>query len=400
MKRIEAKLKIRAGGVIAEGKTKRVLEVIGKPELVILRAKDDITAGNGAKRASWPGKAIQANETTCNVFGLLKACGIPLAFIKKISDTELLSLRGEMLQYEVVVRRIAKGSILKREPSLADGQILNNLRVEFFLKTTGGLCQGIPLSEKLPVDDPIIVFKNGKAYLFRPDMPIGGQEPLRILDEFPLCDDPDKIKDISKIALQVFLILEKAWQLAGYDLADMKMEFCIGPDGQLLLADVIDNDSWRVLTKNGDNIDKQKFRDGEDIKVVARLYQLVAEITRQFAIPRQRIIIWLRAPIAEDSKVIEEFSRFANCFDLVILGDCSILGQHLQKKITEYPETVIVVIGGNEDGAARLERRMCLPVFFSERSSDFVATLDTLRILAMRNPCLYSMISLSNQRCE
>ena len=94
-----------------------------------------------------------------------------------------------------------------------------------------------------------------------------------------------------RIARDTFLVLEKAWQLEGGTLVDLKVEFGTDAKGKLLLADVIDNDSWRVL-ENGAYIDKQVYRDGGALDDVAAKYRRVAEITGRFQVPNQRIILW------------------------------------------------------------------------------------------------------------
>ena len=105
---------------------------------------------------------------------------------------------------------------------------------------------------------------------------------------------PDEAKlfpEMRRIARQAFLVLEKAWQLEGGTLVDFKVEFGFDTKGRLLLADVIDNDSWRVLD-NGAYIDKQVYRDGGALDDVAATYRRVAEITGSFRVPQQRIILW------------------------------------------------------------------------------------------------------------
>ena len=64
-----------------------------------------------------------------------------------------------------------------------------------------------------------------------------------------------------------FEILEKAWKKFDVDLIDMKIEVGINQNKEIVIADVIDNDSWRIWP-NGDpkkQLDKQPFRDSEKI---------------------------------------------------------------------------------------------------------------------------------------
>ena len=81
-----------------------------------------------------------------------------------------------------------------------------------------------------------------------------------------------------------FELLEKAWKKFNVQLIDMKIEIGKTTDGELVIADVIDNDSWRIWP-NGDpkqQLDKQSFRDGEELTEIQEKYAVVSEYTRQF----------------------------------------------------------------------------------------------------------------------
>ena len=280
------------GALVAEGKTKRIHKLAGSTDLVTLVAKDDITAGDGAKHDVIPEKGRLANRTTCNVFRLLKACGIPVAFEEQDSDTSFIAPGCTMLPYEVVTRREAHGSYLKRHPHIAKGQLFPQLLVEFYLKTKDKDWKGKPLV----ADDPLMDFSDGAAQirLLNPAKPVVGQEPFLVLPASDVLTSNDEWKifpEMRRIARQTFLVLEKAWQLQGGTLVDLKVEFGYDSKGRLLLADVIDNDSWRVI-EDGSYIDKQVYRDGGALDDVAAKYRRVAEITDRFQLPRQRIILW------------------------------------------------------------------------------------------------------------
>ena len=88
----------------------------------------------------------------------------------------------------------------------------------------------------------------------------------------------------------------------GGTLVDLKVEFGYDTKGRLLLADVIDNDSWRVI-EDGSYIDKQVYRDGGALDDVAAKYRRVAEITDRFQLPRQRIILWRGSEYRQDRPV-------------------------------------------------------------------------------------------------
>jgi phosphoribosylaminoimidazole-succinocarboxamide synthase len=64
----------------------------------------------------------------------------------------------------------------------------------------------------------------------------------------------------------------------------MKIEVGINQNKEIVIADVIDNDSWRIWS-NGDpkkQLDKQSFRDGEKLTDVQRKYTIVTEYTKKF----------------------------------------------------------------------------------------------------------------------
>jgi phosphoribosylaminoimidazole carboxylase/phosphoribosylaminoimidazole-succinocarboxamide synthase len=293
------------GALVAEGKTKKIHQVLGSPDLVTLISKDDITAGDGAKHDVIPDKGRLANQTTCNVFRLLKACGLPVAFEEQDSATSFVAPKCSMLPYEVVVRREAHGSYLKRNPHFAKGQLFPRLIVELFLKSKDKNWKG----KSLVCDDPLLLYAKeaSQIRLFNPAKPMQGQQPFLILSESEVFGHDEEWKilpEMRRIAGSAFLVLEKAWQLEGGALVDLKVEFGFDGKGRLLLADVIDNDSWRVI-ESGSYIDKQVYRDGGALDEVAAKYRYVAEVTNRFRLPRQRIILW-RGSELDDTDAFSE----------------------------------------------------------------------------------------------
>ena len=98
--------------------------------------------------------------------------------------------------------------------------------------------------------------------------------------------DPVTLEYIRKsLMIPCFEILEKAWKKFNVDLIDMKIEIGIEEKNkELVIADVIDNDSWRIWP-NGDpkqQLDKQSFRDGEALTEVQKKYRTVTRYTEKF----------------------------------------------------------------------------------------------------------------------
>ncbi len=408
------------GALVAEGKTKKIHLVKGSSDRVTVVAKDDITAGDGAKHDIIPDKGRLATATTCNVFRLLKACGLPVAFTEQDSAISFSAPKCDMLPYEVVVRREAHGSYLKRNPHLAKGQLFPRALVEFYLKTKDKNWKGKPLV----ADDPFMQFSDDGAQikLFNPAKPLQGQEPFLVLaasEVFSRKDEAKLLPDMARIARHAFLVLEKAWQLEGGTLVDLKVEFGFDAKGTLLLADVIDNDSWRVI-ESGAYIDKQVYRDGGALDDVAAKYRHVADVTGHFHVPRQRIILWR----GSDKDKTEPFSlALGDLADLMTVVTCSVHKEPvaaagiLHRMAQEIPDTVVIAYIGRSNGAGpTLSAMSTVPVitvpasikefpddlWSSLRAPSAVpvmtvlepsnAVLAALQILSGRNPRLYAKI--------
>src|SRR6202045_2659028 len=122
------------GPLLAEGKTKQIYAYPGDDTLAFMVNKDQITAGDGARRNELAGKSRWSTITTANVFHLLNDEDISTHFVEQINDTTLLVRRCRMLPVEQVMRRIATGSYLKRHPEVNEGTRFDPVLVETFLK--------------------------------------------------------------------------------------------------------------------------------------------------------------------------------------------------------------------------------------------------------------------------
>src|SRR3954453_976343 len=78
------------GPRLAEGKTKIMYAHATDPALAIMVHKDDITAGDGARRNVLPGKSALSGRTTANVFRLLQEAGIPTHFVAAPADEQMV----------------------------------------------------------------------------------------------------------------------------------------------------------------------------------------------------------------------------------------------------------------------------------------------------------------------
>ena len=212
---------------------------------------------------------------------------------------------------------------------------------------------------------------------------------------------------------------EKAWQLEGGTLVDLKVELGFDSKGRLLLADVIDNDSWRVI-ENGAYIDKQVYRDGGALDDVAAKYRRVADVTSRFRLPHQRIILWR----GSEKDGTEAFSQaLGDLHDLMTVVTCSVHKEPvtaagiLQRMTQEVPDSVVIAHIGRSNGAGpTLAAMSTIPVitvpasvkefpddvWSSLRAPSSVpvmtvlepanAVLAALQILSARNPRLYAHV--------
>ncbi len=227
--------------------------------LVYMVSKNQITAGDGARRNELAGKSRWSTITTANVFRLLNDEEIATHFVEQINDDTLLVKRCKMLPVEQVMRRIATGSYLKRNPEVSEGTRFEPVLVETFLK-----------------DDA------------RHDPQIWAEDIIKM----NLATMPE-IEWMADQGRRVFETLERAWAMLDVTLVDLKIEFGRDSRGDLLVADVIDNDSWRLWPGGDKNrmLDKQVYRNlqqvtEQDLQGIADRYALVADLTGKLRLTR------------------------------------------------------------------------------------------------------------------
>ncbi len=234
------------------GKTKNVWDSmrIGHGRTVALESKDTITAGDGARRDVMPGKAALATATTQNFFYYLKRHGIDNHFKAPVNETHFAAKYLKMIPVEVVVRRVADGSYLKRNPTVERGKVFRDPVVEFFYKDN-------------TLHDPFMVGdgRQGSSWeLYDPSRPVDGR-PLGSLRKKYQTIVNSNARKMREQAEETFCVLEEGMGQFGVGLRDMKVEFGIYEGEELMLGDVIDNDSIRLSVPGMDDPSKQRYRD-------------------------------------------------------------------------------------------------------------------------------------------
>lgn len=215
------------GGMVYEGKAKKIFSIIGHPELVWVEYKDDLTAFNAQKKGSFPGKGKINALITQLIFNELNKQKISTHLISAPTEHELICLKVKIIPLEVVVRNRLAGSTAKKF-GIEEGASLEAPLVEFYLKDDH-------LGDPFVSDDQALMLK---AVERRQDL-----------------------NDLRELALKINVVLKKIFESAGLELIDFKLEFGKSSDGKILLADEISPDTcrlWDLATK--EKMDKDRFR--------------------------------------------------------------------------------------------------------------------------------------------
>ncbi|WP_164670446.1 phosphoribosylaminoimidazolesuccinocarboxamide synthase [Virgibacillus doumboii] len=214
--------------LLYEGKAKRVYEAANKPGQLVLSYKNDATAFNGEKKASFTGKGRLNNEISSRIFPLLHANGVESHFIEKLNETEQLVYQTEIIPLEVVVRNLATGSITRR----------------------------LGIKEKTPFNPPMIelFYKNDDLG----DPLINDQHALFLSDV-----NEAELAEIKEKALAVNEQLKRIFDDVNVTLVDFKLEFGRLENGSIVLSDEISPDTCRLWdSATQEKLDKDVFRQG------------------------------------------------------------------------------------------------------------------------------------------
>ncbi|XP_052795411.1 multifunctional protein ADE2-like [Mya arenaria] len=265
------------GDKVVEGKTKIVYRLADNPDKVLLHSKDRITAGDGERAHDLKGKAEISTTTASAIFEMLNNAGIKSHFIKRSGQTCMVCNYCDMVPLEFVTRRIATGSFLKRNPGVKEGYRFCPPKQEIFFKDDAN-------------HDPQWSYEQ----CVEAKLEFGG----RLIGR-------DEIDIMCKSTVTVFEVLEKAWASLDCSLIDMKIEFGVNPKtGEILLADIIDSDSWRLWPAGDRRLmkDKQVYRElrevtSEALDTVKRNFEWVADRVGQLSPkPSGRAVVFMGSP--------------------------------------------------------------------------------------------------------
>jgi phosphoribosylaminoimidazole-succinocarboxamide synthase len=365
---------VNKGIEIARGKTKVLYENPGQPHQLVVAQTDQISSGDGARRNQIVGKGRLAAQTTARVFRLLNLCGLPTHYLNGGEDddnNEMVVRRCNMIPLEVVTRGVAAGSFAKRNPGLQRGTLLVPRAIEFFLKDDAA-------------HDPLIT----------PD-----QIVARTIAA------PQEVGVMTELARLTFDILSHAWRKRDVLLVDLKIEFgrLAGGEnqGQLVIADVIDNDSWRIWPQGREELmlDKQMYRnlstvDEAALENVKRAYERVADFVGAFPVMRPGMV----AVIADSPAQVERVNEIVATLGQLGLPTVRHVAspsatpgyvlQVIQQLEASFARLIVVAVGENDLLRSMLDSTSSAPVFDGGTEAQQL-TMQCAKLFGLEDTVLY-----------
>ncbi len=372
---------------IARGKTKVLYEFDGQPDHLVVAQTDAISAGDGARRHEIAGKGRLAAQTTARVFRLLNLCGLPTHYVNGGEDddnNEMLVRRCNMIPLELVVRGVAAGSFVKRNPTLPRGSLMVPRIVEFFFKDDAN-------------HDPLI----------SPDQIVAKNLAT-----------PLEVGAMTEMARLAFEILAPAWRKRDVLVVDLKIEFgrLIGGEnkGQLAIADVIDNDSWRIWPQGREDmmLDKQMYRnletvDDAGLARVKHAYEQVADLVGTFPVMRPG----MAAVIADAPERVDAANAVAAALGQLGLPTIRHVAspaktpgyvlQLVQQLEATFARLFFVAVAGDESLRSMLDAASSSPVF-DARGNPFDVALQCAKMLGVEDTVVFgrTLLMQANARAS
>ena len=219
--------------LINNGKVKSVYTTDDE-NAVIIEFRDDMTAGDGARKEVMNKKGSYNALISTKLFKVLEENGIKTQFIDLPETNVMVAKKLEMIPIEVIVRNIATGSLIRKYP-IADGTKL----------------------------DPPIVQMDFKADEFHD--PMLNDSIIKALG----LATQEEIDELTEKAIKNKEVLSEFLLEAGIILVDFKVEFGKDKNGEIILGDEISPDGCRLWdSETLDMLDKELFRKGKDNEVM------------------------------------------------------------------------------------------------------------------------------------
>ena len=231
--------------LIYEGKAKKVFSHDDEDK-VIIQFKDDATAFNALKKATFEGKGKLNCLISARIFELLLKNNIPTHFIELKNQNTMIAQKINIIPLEFVLRNIAYGSLCK-QTTIKSGTVLEKPLIDIYLKND-------------ELNDPLIT-----------------KERIKLMNLISL-KDLDLILDST---LKINGILKSFFKNIQLQLVDFKLEFGYDFKNNVLLGDEISPDNCRLWDLNQKNdtivsLDKDRFRND-----LGGLIEAYSEINRR-----------------------------------------------------------------------------------------------------------------------
>jgi len=229
--------------LINSGKVKSVFTT-DKEDEVIIEFRDDMTAGDGARKEVMDKKGAYNAIISAKIFKVLEENGVETQFIDLPEPNVMLAKKLEMIPIEVIVRNIA----------------------------TGSLVRNYPIEDGTKLDPPLVQmdFKDDEYH-----DPMLNDSLIRVLG----IATQEEVDILTQKALKINEVLSKFFADAGIILVDFKVEFGKDVDGNILLGDEISPDGCRLWdSETLDMLDKELFREGKDNEVMAAYVEVYNRI--------------------------------------------------------------------------------------------------------------------------
>lgn len=234
-------MNLEKGNLLYRGKAKDIYQT-SQQEQVIVKFRDDITAGDGEKKETMGLKGYYNSLISAKLFTILENALIKTQYIDLPEPGYMLSHKLEMIPLEVITRNIAAGSLLRRFP-FQEGQTFNPPIIQ-------------------------IDFKNDEYH-----------DPM-LNDDIILAlglATSDELEIIREITIKINDVLKNFLENKGLLFPDFKIEFGRDCDDNIVLGDEISPDTCRFWDRETkDILDKDLFRKGESGVIEA--YQKVANM--------------------------------------------------------------------------------------------------------------------------
>lgn len=240
--------------LLYKGKAKDVYAT-DNDENVLIKFRDDITAGDGAKKDNLDLKGFYNSIISSKIFEILEENGIKTQYIELLDDNYMLSKKLEMIPIEVIARNIAAGSLIKRFP-FEKNQKFNPALIQFDYKSD-------------EFHDPML----------NEDIAIA----LGLANQ-------DEINHIKEITLKLNDVLVDFFKEKGLLLVDFKVEYGRDSKGNIVLGDEFSPDSCRLWDiETLESFDKDLFREGKE-DVIGAYKKIAILITSEEDKKRFKII--------------------------------------------------------------------------------------------------------------